>query len=109
MLVLLINSYQRREYASKFYSWWTFAVSVVLTEMPYLVVTCACFVLPGYWTVGLNSTGINGFYFYLINLMFMFFAVSFGQAIAYVPQHYFRNRIYLLVVHTARLYCRPLS
>jgi ATP-binding cassette, subfamily G (WHITE), member 2, SNQ2 len=76
------RQYFRREYASKFYGWWQFAVSIILVELPYLVANAAVFVLLFYWTAGLESTALNGFYIFIAFTAFMFFSVSFGQVIA---------------------------
>jgi ATP-binding cassette, subfamily G (WHITE), member 2, SNQ2 len=88
------RQYFRREYASKFYGWWQFAVSMILVELPYLALNAAVFVLLFYWTAGLESTGINGFYVFIAFVAFMWFAVSFGQVIAYVSLSFF-----LLIYH----------
>eukprot|EP00026_Physarum_polycephalum_P000517 Phypoly_transcript_00518.p1 GENE.Phypoly_transcript_00518~~Phypoly_transcript_00518.p1 ORF type:complete len:1364 (+),score=213.76 Phypoly_transcript_00518:489-4580(+) len=76
------RQYFRREYASKFYGWWQFAVSILTVEIPYLMCTAGIFVLLYYWTTGISSTPMNGFYYYIAFVNFMFFAVTFGQTIA---------------------------
>ncbi|KAJ3034459.1 hypothetical protein HDV00_005010 [Rhizophlyctis rosea] len=72
----------RRQYASKLYGWRPFAISIVVTELPYLVVCAVLVVVSAYWTAGLETTGGRGFYFWLIFTLYIFFAVSFGQAVA---------------------------
>jgi len=76
------RQYFRREYASKFYVWWQFAVTMVLVELPYLAVTATAFVLISYWTANLESTAVRGFYYWITFIVFMFFCVSFGQVVA---------------------------
>ncbi|KAJ3284582.1 hypothetical protein HK104_009867 [Borealophlyctis nickersoniae] len=76
------RQYFRREYASKFYGWRPFAVSMVLVELPYLLVCAALVVVAAYWTAGLETTAERGFYFWISFVLYIFFAVSFGQAIA---------------------------
>jgi ATP-binding cassette subfamily G (WHITE) protein 2 (SNQ2) len=87
------RQYFRREYASKFYGWWQFAVSIILVELPYLAANAGLFILLFYWTAGLESSAINGFYVFIAFVAFMWFSVSFGQVIAYVnfahPLSYF--------------------
>lgn len=76
------RAYFRREYASKFYGFVPFAISIVLTELPYLVATGAVCFGVSYWTAGLQTTPERGFYFFLLFVLFLFFAVAFGQAVA---------------------------
>lgn len=78
------RQYFRREYASKFYGWWQFAVSIILVELPYLAANAGLFIVLFYWTAGLQSNAINGFYVFIAFVSFMWFSVSFGQVIAYV-------------------------
>ena len=78
------RQYFRREYASKFYGWWQFAVSIILVELPYLAANAGLFIILFYWTAGLQSTALNGFYVFIAFVSFMWFSVSFGQVIAYV-------------------------
>eukprot|EP01132_Coremiostelium_polycephalum_P003857 gene3857-4808_t len=74
----------RRDYASKFYSWFPFAISIVVVELPYLVISgTLCFVC-SYWTSGLEYNAETGFYFWLIFIVYLFFCVSFGQALGAV-------------------------
>jgi len=72
----------RRHYASKLYGWRPWAFSIVLTEVPYLVVCAIIVVVTAYWTAGLATTDERGFYFWISISLYLFFAVSFGQAIA---------------------------
>jgi len=76
------RQYFRREYASKFYGWWQFAVSIILVELPYLAANAGIFILLFYFTAGLETTAINGFYVFIAFVAFMWFSVSFGQVIA---------------------------
>ncbi len=56
---------------------------MILVELPYLTVAAGIFVCIMYFTAGLNSTAVNGLFFYLAFVGFMWFSVSFGQVIAY--------------------------
>ncbi|EFA79741.1 ABC transporter G family protein [Heterostelium album PN500] len=78
------REYFRRDYASKFYSWFPFALSIVLVEIPYLLVTGTIFFVALYWTAGLEYNSDTGFYFWFMFMMYLFFCVSFGQALAAV-------------------------
>eukprot|EP01132_Coremiostelium_polycephalum_P010253 gene10253-12576_t len=74
----------RRDYASKFYSWFPFALSIVIVELPYLVVTGTLFFVCSYWTSGIQFDADTGFYFWFIFIIFLFFCVSFGLALGAV-------------------------
>ncbi|KAF2071314.1 hypothetical protein CYY_007364 [Polysphondylium violaceum] len=74
----------RRDYASKFYSWFPFALSIVVVELPYITITGTIFFVCSYWTAGLDYNADTGFYFWIIFIMFLFFCVSFGQALGAV-------------------------
>ncbi|PRP87719.1 hypothetical protein PROFUN_02419 [Planoprotostelium fungivorum] len=76
------REYFRRDYASKFYSWLPFAVSIVLVELPYLTLAGTLSMVCSYWSAGLDSTPINGFYYWILFVLFLFYCVAFGQAIA---------------------------
>ncbi|KYR00643.1 ABC transporter G family protein [Tieghemostelium lacteum] len=78
------REYFRRDYASKVYSWHAFGVSIVFVEIPYLVVTGTLFFVCMYWTAGLEFNNATGFYYWFSFMMYLFFCVSFGQALAAV-------------------------
>ncbi|KNC96342.1 uncharacterized protein SPPG_08243 [Spizellomyces punctatus DAOM BR117] len=116
------RAYFRREYASKFYGFVPFAISIVLTELPYLVITSAfCFIV-SYWTAGLGTSAERGFYFFLLLTFYLFYAVSLGQAVAYVsvcplaefwkawmypldPYHYLLEGFVVNVLHDVPVQC----
>ncbi|KAN0032719.1 hypothetical protein ACTFIV_006639 [Dictyostelium citrinum] len=88
---LIQKEYFKRDYASKFYSWFPFAISIVLVEIPYTVVCGTVFFFCSFWTADLylpNNNGAN-FYFWIIFIIYLFFCVSFGGAIAAVCNHMF--------------------
>ncbi|EFA79509.1 ABC transporter G family protein [Heterostelium album PN500] len=75
------REYFRRDYASKFYSYLPFSISIVLVELPYLVITGTIFFVCTFWTSGLQYSAITGFYFWIYFVLYLFFCVSFGQAV----------------------------
>ena len=70
--------YFRREYASRFYGWVPFAISTILVEIPYILFLCALYMFCSYWTVGLSNTPEACGYYYLMLVLFIFWAVSLG-------------------------------
>ncbi|KYQ99842.1 ABC transporter G family protein [Tieghemostelium lacteum] len=78
------RDYFRRDYSSKVYSWHAFGISIVFVELPYLVITGTLFFVTMYWTAGLQFSADTGFYYWLIFNMYIFYCVSFGQALAAV-------------------------
>ncbi|KAF8937718.1 ABC-2 type transporter-domain-containing protein [Dissophora ornata] len=71
-----------RELAGKYYGWKPFAASIVLVEVPYVILSGTVFFLVFYWTVGFVTSSILTFYTWLMLIIFCLFAISLGQAIA---------------------------
>eukprot|EP01119_Soliformovum_irregulare_P011476 TRINITY_DN2879_c0_g2_i1.p1 TRINITY_DN2879_c0_g2~~TRINITY_DN2879_c0_g2_i1.p1 ORF type:complete len:1232 (-),score=397.00 TRINITY_DN2879_c0_g2_i1:26-3475(-) len=69
----------RRDYASKFYSATPFALALILVDLPYVAIAGTLCVFCVYWTVGLDTTADEGFYFWIMFMVFFYFCVSFGQ------------------------------
>ncbi|EFA80736.1 ABC transporter G family protein [Heterostelium album PN500] len=75
------KNYFRRDYASKYYSWPSFSIAIVAVEMPYVIISTTLFFITTYWTAGLQSDAISGFYYWLLNVMFSLYLVAFSQAL----------------------------
>jgi len=104
------REYFRRDYASKFYSWLPFALSMVLVELPYLALAGALAMVCSYWSAGLDSTAYNGFYYWILYTLFLFYCVAFGQAIAAVTPNVFMAMLLLpLVIVFLFLFCGVLQ
>lgn len=72
----------RRDYASKFYSWAPFSFGMNLVDVPYLFLLSTLSISIAFYVIGLNSSPINNFYFWLAFVLFIFFSVSFGQLVS---------------------------
>ncbi|KAI9304002.1 ABC-2 type transporter-domain-containing protein [Cunninghamella echinulata] len=72
----------RREYASKYYGWAPFALSCILVEIPYLIFSATVFLFCFYWTAGLETASDRIGFFYIHFMVFLFYSVSLGFAIA---------------------------
>ncbi|PRP87448.1 hypothetical protein PROFUN_00659 [Planoprotostelium fungivorum] len=79
---MMLRDLFKRDYSSKFYSWFPFSTAMVAVEIPYLTVAASLCVVCCYWSVGLDSTAYNGFYFWIAFVVFMYMVVAFGQMIA---------------------------
>ncbi|KAL7309594.1 ATP-binding cassette transporter snq2 [Mucor circinelloides] len=79
--------YFRREYASRYYGWIPFTISVILVEIPYILFLAAFFMFGFYWTAGLTNTSEAVGYFYLVLIFFVFWAVTLGFVIASVAEN----------------------
>jgi len=79
---MMLRELFKRDYSSKFYSWFPFSLAMIVVELPYLVLAATLCVVCCYWSVGLDSTAGNGFYFWIAFVVFMFMVVAFGQLIA---------------------------
>ncbi|ORZ28975.1 ABC-2 type transporter-domain-containing protein [Lobosporangium transversale] len=71
-----------REFAGKYYGWKPFALSIILIEIPYIVLSATVFFLVFYWTVGFVSDSVLTFYTWLMITVFSLFAITLGQLIA---------------------------
>ncbi|KAN0008641.1 hypothetical protein ACTFIU_009368 [Dictyostelium citrinum] len=80
---IMQKEYFKRDFASKFYSWFPFAISIVVVELPFITVSGTIFFFCSFWTASLDTkyNDIN-FYFWFIFILFLYFCVSFGQAVA---------------------------
>ncbi|KAI8371221.1 ABC-2 type transporter-domain-containing protein [Choanephora cucurbitarum] len=72
----------RREYASRYYSWFSWAISAVLVEIPYIFFYAAFFMFGFYWTAGMTNNSETVGYFYIHFSMLVCWAVSLGFVIA---------------------------
>ncbi|KAI9007454.1 ABC-2 type transporter-domain-containing protein [Phycomyces nitens] len=72
----------RREYASRYYGWFTWGISVILVEVPYVFVFAGIFTFCFYWTAGMSHITDAGGYFYVMLVFLVFWAISLGVAIA---------------------------
>lgn len=71
-----------RESASKTYSQFAFALSMVIAEVPYSVLCAVCFFLPLYYIPGFQSESSRAGYQFLIILITELFSVTLGQMIS---------------------------
>jgi len=69
----------RRDYQSRFYSATPFSLALILVDLPYVALAGTLCVVCVYWTVGLDSTAAEGFYFWIMFIVFFYFCVSCGQ------------------------------
>ncbi|KAF9907297.1 hypothetical protein EC991_011119 [Linnemannia zychae] len=92
MAALLVNMAQPRfhmerqwfyrELAGKYYGWKPFAATILLIEIPYVILSGTVFFLVFYWTVGFGTDSILTLYTWVMLVVFCLFAITLGQAIA---------------------------
>lgn len=92
MAALLVNMAQPRfhmerqwfyrELAGKYYGWKPFAATILLVEIPYVIMSGTVFFLVFYWTVGFGTDSILTLYTWIMLVVFCLFAITLGQAIA---------------------------
>ncbi|KAJ8663054.1 hypothetical protein O0I10_001231 [Lichtheimia ornata] len=78
--------YFRREYASRFYGWIPFAISVIVVEIPYIFFLSAFYMIGSYWTAGFVNSPETCGYFYLMQIIFVFWSVTFGFSLAGISE-----------------------
>jgi ABC-type multidrug transport system ATPase subunit/ABC-type multidrug transport system permease subunit len=95
-----------RESASKTYSQFAFASSLVLAEMPYSVLCAICFFLPLYYLPGFNmETSRAGYQLFMV-LITEVFAVTLGQMIsALTPNSFIASQLNPPFVIIFSLFC----
>ncbi|KAF9099132.1 hypothetical protein BGX23_003725 [Mortierella sp. AD031] len=71
-----------RELAGKYYGWKPFAATILLIEIPYVILSGTVFFLVFYWTVGFGTDSILTLYTWIMLVVFCLFAITLGQAIA---------------------------
>lgn len=76
----------RREYASRFYGWIPFAISVIAVEIPYIFFLSAFYMIGSYWTAGFVNSPETCGYFYLMQIIFVFWSVTFGFSLAGISE-----------------------
>lgn len=76
------RSWFRREYASKYYGWLPFAMSIILVEIPYLVALSATYMFFFYWTTGLENESDRVGYFFILLVVYFIHSVLMGLAVA---------------------------
>ncbi|KAF9341801.1 hypothetical protein BGZ91_002056 [Linnemannia elongata] len=95
-----------RHQASKFYSWRPFVISIVVIELPYILLSSAIFFCVFYWTVGFVQDSISTLYTFLMVFFFTVFATTLGQAIAaWTPSTQVAALLNPFVFSTLNLFC----
>lgn len=95
-----------RESASKTYSQFAFALSMVLAEIPYSLLCAVCFYLPIYYIPGFQSESSRAGYQFLMVLITEFFAVTLGQMIsALTPNSFIASQLNPPLVIIFSLFC----
>ncbi|KAG0265706.1 hypothetical protein DFQ27_000439 [Actinomortierella ambigua] len=95
-----------REMAGKYYGWKPFAISIILVEIPFVLVTSTAFFLVFYWTVGFTTDPVSTFYSWLLIQIFILFALTIGQVIAaWTPSTQIAALINPFVFSILNLFC----
>ncbi|KAJ5716515.1 hypothetical protein N7493_008426 [Penicillium malachiteum] len=95
-----------RESASKTYSQFVFALSMVLAEVPYSLLCAVAFFLPLYYIPGFQSASDRAGYQFFIVLITEFFAVTLGQVIsALTPNSFIASQLNPPITIIFSLFC----
>ncbi|KAJ5992228.1 CDR ABC transporter [Penicillium sp. IBT 35674x] len=95
-----------RESASKTYSQFAFALSMVLAEIPYSLLCAVTFYLPIYYIPGFQSESSRAGYQFLMVLITEFFAVTLGQMVsALTPNSFIASQLNPPIVIIFSLFC----
>jgi ABC-type multidrug transport system permease subunit len=98
--------YEAREKKSKMYSWVAFVTSLVVAEIPYLIICAILYFLCFYYTTGLpTNPKMAGATFFVV-LVYQFLYTGIGQFIAaYAPNAVFASLVNPLLLSTWVLLC----
>ncbi|KAJ6132498.1 hypothetical protein N7471_007713 [Penicillium samsonianum] len=95
-----------RESASKTYSQFAFALSMVVAEIPYSLLCAVCFFLPLYYIPGFQTESSRAGYQFLIILITEMFSVTLGQMIsALTPNSFIASQLNPPIVIIFSLFC----
>ncbi|KAF2203929.1 hypothetical protein GQ43DRAFT_478618 [Delitschia confertaspora ATCC 74209] len=95
-----------REQAAKAYRMFPFALSMVISEMPYSILCAVCFFLPLYYIPGLNPESSRAGYQFFMVLITEIFSVTLGQMIAALtPSPFISSLVNPFVVIIFSLFC----
>lgn len=95
-----------REQSSKMYSSFTFAVSMILAELPYSILCAVCFYLPLYYMPGFPTESSRAGYQFLMILITELFAVTLGQLLAALtPSAFISSQFDPFIIITFALFC----
>ena len=95
-----------REYASKTYSQFPFALAMVQAEMPYSILCAVGFFLPLYYMPGFNPASNRAGYQFFMILVVETFSVTLGQTIAAItPSSFISVLLNPFIILTFALFC----
>ncbi|EOO02215.1 putative brefeldin a resistance protein [Phaeoacremonium minimum UCRPA7] len=95
-----------REQSSKMYSPFTFATSMVISEMPYSIMCAVAFFLPVYYVPGLQKESSRAGYQFFMVLITELFSVTLGQVLAAItPSAFISSQLDPFVIITFALFC----
>mmetsp|Transcript_10376 Transcript_10376/g.16931 ORF Transcript_10376/g.16931 Transcript_10376/m.16931 type:complete len:364 (+) Transcript_10376:1922-3013(+) len=60
-----------RETASAYYAKWVHGLTIILVEIPYILLTVALYVFPSYWMIGLDQAAGSFFFYYFGWVLFL--------------------------------------
>jgi ABC-type multidrug transport system ATPase subunit/ABC-type multidrug transport system permease subunit len=85
---LAMREFFKRDYSSKYYSSLPFTASMLLVEVPYLVVAASLCVVCCYWSSKFNvGDNLDGFYFWVSFVVFVIYCHSVGIFTAAASPH----------------------
>ena len=95
-----------REQSSKMYSNFSFAVSMVVAELPYSILCAVVFFVPLYYMPGLQAESSRAGYQFLMVLICELFSVTMGQCLAALtPSLFISSQFDPFIMITFALFC----
>lgn len=100
------NIFEIREKKSKTYSWVAFVTALIVSEMPYLVISAFLYFVCWYYTVGLPYASDRTGSTFFVMLSYEFLYTGIGQFIAaYAPNEVFAALVNPVIIGTLVSFC----
>ncbi|ORZ27232.1 ABC-2 type transporter-domain-containing protein [Lobosporangium transversale] len=95
-----------RDKASKYYGWFPFSASIILIELPWVLLTSTVFFCTLYWTTGFTTDPISTLYTYLTTVIYTVFSVTLAQwIVAWTPDIHTAFFLDPFVLSALSLFC----
>jgi ABC-type multidrug transport system ATPase subunit/ABC-type multidrug transport system permease subunit len=98
--------FETREKKSKMYSWIAFVTSLVVSEIPYLIICSILYFLCFYYTAGLPAASEKAGAIFFVMLVYQFIYTGIGQLVAaYAPNAVFASLVNPVILGTLVSFC----
>lgn len=95
-----------REQGQGTYHWFPWTLAVIVSELPFALLSSTLFFVIFYYTVGFSGNGDRSGYFFILYTFFTFFALSLGQLVAaWTPNLFAASMVNPFIGSMLALFC----